>query len=429
MGTSLTHVAEAWTGGADAGDAAQLQRIDGAAALDAIEPVWCDLHRGTRDQHVMLDFRWVRAWWEHFGDGKELHVLLIRDGRGAPLAIAPLVVSRGWEAFPSRETLVQMAEDFRYIRRERYRRLIPIRRLTFPLNLASSNLRAHFLGQGHLASVPAVICRYARAIARRWDLFVLEGLPAESGQRSAFAAAATSCGLSVSSRHYERRLGYIPLPATMEDYLQLQSRRFRKNLNHACNQAERRAGPLSLERYRGDQIDRGMATLFELERRSWKTRPDHGRRLDIQLDERMRCFHLSVARDFARTDEAEVLVLRAAGEPVVGLYVLESNRRAVTVLTYMDEASRDTVTAAPLFRALIKGLIKRSLEELDFNGSTQNVQKWATQQRVCQRLIIHHHGPYSSLLRGVAAGAGRLAHLVRRSPARTHLVMEVETGS
>jgi len=58
---------------------------------------WNDLVDRTPDSdNVFLRHEWFRAWWEGFGRGKELLVLLIRSG-GRLIAIAPLM--RCWASY------------------------------------------------------------------------------------------------------------------------------------------------------------------------------------------------------------------------------------------------------------------------------------------------------------------------------------------
>src|SRR5437667_8473843 len=59
-----------------------------------LEPVWNDLVEAAGIDHPFLTYEWVRTWWECFGEGKQLHILVVKDGTG-PIAIAPLMVSPG----------------------------------------------------------------------------------------------------------------------------------------------------------------------------------------------------------------------------------------------------------------------------------------------------------------------------------------------
>lgn len=44
-----------------------------------------------------LRWTWVRRWWNHFSDGRQLVIGVLRDPDGSPIAIAPFVLSPGTE--------------------------------------------------------------------------------------------------------------------------------------------------------------------------------------------------------------------------------------------------------------------------------------------------------------------------------------------
>lgn len=59
----------------------------------ALEPAWKALAERAGNDHPFLEFDWARAWWESFGGGKKLYVLVVKDG-DQPVGIAPLLLSR-----------------------------------------------------------------------------------------------------------------------------------------------------------------------------------------------------------------------------------------------------------------------------------------------------------------------------------------------
>src|SRR5262245_49619244 len=59
-----------------------------------LKPVWDRLVEQAAIDHPFLTHEWVRTWWECFGAGKRLHVVMVKQGR-EPIALAPLMVSEG----------------------------------------------------------------------------------------------------------------------------------------------------------------------------------------------------------------------------------------------------------------------------------------------------------------------------------------------
>src|SRR5579864_3072372 len=76
----------------DIGHAATLEievLRDYASFLD-LEPVWNRLADQADLDHPFLEHAWLRTWWDCFGCGSRLHILLVNEHR-KPIAIAPLI--------------------------------------------------------------------------------------------------------------------------------------------------------------------------------------------------------------------------------------------------------------------------------------------------------------------------------------------------
>lgn len=386
-----------------------VQRLTSLAELEAAAAPWEAVHAACPARHVLLDHRWVCAWWRAFGGGRGLNCLLLRRDKEV-VGVVPLILSRGWEVFPFRDPYVQIAEDYRHLPASRWRRWVWVRRLSFPLNIPSGNIRGHLLlaaGEDESEAAEALL-RDCALIRRRWDLLALDGLPAAGGQEEAARQAAPGVGLHMAREAMERTMMRSPLPPTLDAFLQRRSGHFRKRLKQECNRLARDAEPfggLHLRAYRGTEIGAGMDALFALEAGSWKVANTKRRRLHLRLDERTRRFHREVAHAFAATDQAQVLTLRIGERPVAALYSLERDGTTACVLTYMAADSPIKFSVAPLWRGFVEGAIGRGLREIDFNGRTRNVIKWAEEAVVYRRCLLFHGGPYSRFLRLLRQGA------------------------
>jgi CelD/BcsL family acetyltransferase involved in cellulose biosynthesis len=68
--------------------------LEETGALHALEDAWNQLWSRMRPPSPMMEYRWVRAWWElHQHEGKLL-VIVLRDAEGQPVALAPLYIRR-----------------------------------------------------------------------------------------------------------------------------------------------------------------------------------------------------------------------------------------------------------------------------------------------------------------------------------------------
>lgn len=394
--------------------ALEVRRVESLEGLESIREEWQELESAS-PRHVLLDHRWVCAWWRHFGRGKQLHTLVVRRGKTS-VGIAPLMISRGFEAFPSRNTLVLIAEDHQHVPSVRWRRVVPIRRLTFPVNVPCGNVRNHFLVGEDSAGFYEAIAGYLCDRSRAWDMAWLEGFPEESMQATRLRDAAAAAGLRSARGHFARRYYRAALPRTFDEFLEQRSRMFRKRLRQEIRRDERKAeslGEVRVRAFRGPTIDAGMDILFALEGRSWKAGRGRRRKLVWRLDERARSFHREVARSYAESDAATVQVLEVADQPVAAFYLLERDGILNCLLTFRDETQAAGISTALLWKEAVSGAIGRGLLEIDFNGETRNQRPWADGETRFERVVLFNGQPYSRLLRALKDGANAVSQRMK----------------
>ncbi|HET8945395.1 MAG TPA: GNAT family N-acetyltransferase, partial [Candidatus Polarisedimenticolia bacterium] len=70
-----------------------VETISDPNRLADLAPEWDALAADAGLDHPFLTHDWVSAWWEAFGAGRSLHVLVVRDA-GRAVAIAPLMRGR-----------------------------------------------------------------------------------------------------------------------------------------------------------------------------------------------------------------------------------------------------------------------------------------------------------------------------------------------
>lgn len=390
-------------------DEVEVQRIASLPQLVAFGNEWDKVQRRCADKYVLLDHRWVCTWLKHFGTNKQLHVLVLRV-RGDVIGIVPLIISAGLELFPSRSHHVYTTDDYKYTRVPRFVRLVPVRRLSFPLSVPVGNRRSHFLFVEQDPRFYQVTVRYMEAIAREWDLLVVEGLPKGSQQEALLLSSVCQSGLRDDGRRFDRATLYANLPDSIDAFLAAKSGDFRRRLKAACRKVEERFGNLQLREFRGSNIEEGMNRMFALEGRSWKATDTNRRKFRIRPDAQIHAFHREVSQAFAATDGALVVTMDVGDRPVAGLYCLERDNVMMPITTFMDDEFADRLTTMPMFRRLVEISIDRGIREIDFNGRTVNLAKWADGTRESSRFFFYNRRPYSRFLRGLS----RVMHLGRR---------------
>lgn len=68
--------------------------LEDDGALDRLAEVWGQLWAATRPLPPMLEYRWVRTWWEIHRDAGDLFVIVVADDRWQPVGLAPFYLRR-----------------------------------------------------------------------------------------------------------------------------------------------------------------------------------------------------------------------------------------------------------------------------------------------------------------------------------------------
>jgi CelD/BcsL family acetyltransferase involved in cellulose biosynthesis len=390
----------------------QIECVRTLDRLSELAPDWERVQRRCAEKHVLLDYRWVSSWLRAAHEEQQHRILVLHRDREVA-GIVPLVLTSGFERFPSRKFQIHTAGDYRYLALKRWSRLVPIRRISFPLSVAIAFRRGHFLFANHDPALYAATVHYLESTAKEWDLAVIEGLPQNSPQEGLLREAVANSRLLSDGRRLDRKTAFAELPDSIDVFLAAKSRHFRKRLKAQCRQASERFPELNLKEHRQGDIADGMDQLLALEELSWKARDERQRVYHIGPEERLGNFYRDVARDFAATDEASVLTMNLGERPIAAIFCVEREGVVAAIITYMDEEYTRQLTAAPMFRRLVELAIERRASEIDFNGNSVLINKWSTGDRLSTRLSFYNQRPYSRLLRAFSVSASRGQRILR----------------
>jgi CelD/BcsL family acetyltransferase involved in cellulose biosynthesis len=211
-------------------------------SLLGLRPVWDKLVEEAGVTHPFLSHEWVRTWWECFGAGKELQILVVKTGAEA-VAIVPLMLSRA------------RIYGFR------------VRRLEFLHN--DHTPRFDFI----LARRPEEACRaiwnYLLAQGERWDLLELHQLPAGSPTLEYLPQLALDGGYLVGFRHAEKS-PYLRFRGEWGSYAKRLSYNHRANVRKGLNRLTRR-GDVQLEVISGgERLAGALNDGLRIEAAAWK---------------------------------------------------------------------------------------------------------------------------------------------------------------
>jgi CelD/BcsL family acetyltransferase involved in cellulose biosynthesis len=309
-----------------------------AAFLD-LEPQWNDAVARAGIPHPFLRHEWVRTWWDCFGAGKRLHILVVKaDGR--IIAIAPLM----------RESTQMYG--------------IPVRKICFLQN--DHTPRTDFIVAERAADAGRAIWNALRNDRDRWDLLQLNQLPRDSATRDAFSSLAHASG-GTTGIWRSGDSPYLELSGTWDTYFNGLSAKFRSNIRNRMSRLTKLGEP-TLEVLRdGDAIRQACDDAWRLENSGWKR--DAG--TAITSDPAVHAFYTQLADRATRSGWLRLLFLNVGGRRIATSYGAIFQDRLFLFKTGYDP---EYATCSP-FKLLtyfaVRHAYEEGLTEVDFLGDSE----------------------------------------------------------
>lgn len=325
---------------ADAAGSRRRYRIEvlaDAAALARLKPEWDALLTQSGVDHPFLGHEWITSWWECFGAGRQLHILLARDG--ARLAgIAPLLRCD--------------------------RKMYGLRVSCLAALYNPHTPRFDFIIAPHeTADVCHGIWQYLRA-RTDWDLVELAQMPADSRALAELSRLARDDGRAVGLWHGEKS-PYIPLAGTFDSYFGGLSYSHRSNLRRKLNRL-REQGVLRLEEITGfEGVDDALNDGFRIEAAGWKAQTG----TSIRSAPEVEAFYRLYARRAADAGRLRLLFLTLNGARIAFGYGLSHRNRTYVMKTGYDPEYSFYSPYNLLCYLVFQDGFARDLEEYEFLGN------------------------------------------------------------
>ncbi len=344
-----------------------VRRIDDLAGLDALGSTWPVLLGRCPNRNLFLTYDWTRTWWEFFGEGNDLWMLVVSDGNEI-VGIAPMMRHR--------ET----------------HRGVPARVLGSITNRHVS--RTDFVVPARREDVFRALAKYWRDTSSQWDLLRLVGIPEASGTTRMLIESVSGSGLRAFPTEAHKELCYLPVSGTWEEYLASRSHNFRRNDVRLGNRLdELRAVSVDVDDSPAG-VDESMSRLFALE--STGAKSASGR---TQLDDNEKRFHRALAARLAAQGGFQNRFIVADGVTIAGLHSLAYDGVLYALLTYYDvRYAKASPGRAVLRHALATSWSDPGIRRIDLNGSSPFLRTWTDHSVKLERLAIGNQRAYSRLM-------------------------------
>jgi CelD/BcsL family acetyltransferase involved in cellulose biosynthesis len=340
--------------------AVSVETVCDQQGLLALERPWNDLMDVAAVDHPFLSHEWVRSWWDCFGAGHQLHVLVVKAG-AETVAIAPLMLSR--------------SRMFGLV----------VRRLELIANVQTP--RADFIVARRWAR-EAYRALWSCLLAQRalWDILVLPQVPADSTTLAQLTALAAEQEFQVGAwRRQSDTSPWIRLRGTWESYFAGLARKHRANLRNRIKRLER-LGRVDMEAVAaGPEIVPALEAGFALEAAAWKGQEHTAIRCHPELSR----FYERLAEAAAQRGWLRLYFLTLDGRRIAFAYML---RFGNTLFLLKPGYDPDYAAYSPsnlLLSMVLRDAFARGVERFDFLGEADGWKlDWAGETRPHSWLFV-----------------------------------------
>lgn len=318
----------------------RVEIVSDLEALRAIRRSWNRLVEEAGIDHPFLGHEWICSWWECFGSGKELYILLVKTGARLQ-AIAPLMFSR---------------ESMHGVR---------VRRLGALYNPHTPRLD-FIVAPGAADGAYHSIWRHVLDVSGRWDVLEIPQMLAGSPTLASLSKMAADDGFRFGVWHGEDS-PYVPFRGTWESYVKQLSHNHRTKLRKGLNRLSR-LGEVRMEVVSAEQ---GMAAALDdglrIEAAAWKAKT--GTAVCSQPD--VESFYKVYAEHAAANGSLRLLFLTVAGTRIAFAYALYYRDRLFVLKAGYDPAYARYSPYNLLCHFVFKDGFERALHEYEFLGNNE----------------------------------------------------------
>ncbi len=260
--------------------------VEDEGAFDSLEKDWNELSDRT-ECTIYQTYEWQRTWWEYFGQGRQLHLLIFKEG-DRTVGIIPMfrekVRALGVKAVVA--LMMSGSEESEYI------------------DILTDT--------EHRQEVLKAFVSYLSRASMKWDFFEMRDLSARSETMKFLPGCLEASGFGVYS--YNGNINQeVPLPSTWEGFLQHIGGNLRYQLKKKTDRLKKNY-PVEVETVNGgdEAIEAAVQEFARIHGGRWESLGYE----NAFGNEHFLDFHVEVARRFARRGWLRMFFLKVNGTRV-----------------------------------------------------------------------------------------------------------------
>jgi len=330
------------------------------AELLQLKPDWEKLLAHSASDTIFLTWEWVSAWWNAYGTPGDLRILLAIDEANTLRGIAPLrnqPVRRYGQGFSTLSFLGDGSSDADYL--------------------------DFIIGAGDEASVMEAFCQHWEAELSNGTLLQLNEIPETSPNFHLLKAYGQRDGMTWSEANVP--CATAALPGTWPEYLSGLSSRFRTKVRSVLRNLEARKEIRFQVCEHPQDLDRLLASLYELHRRRWAKEAKPG----VFHWDKKRLFYKDLSLRLLDRGWLSFSWLEWKGQILACQYGFVYGDRYFQLQEGYDPDCEHLNVGIGLRAWSIQQLLKRGVSEYDFlAGVGRHKSDWSRQTKVSKRLLL-----------------------------------------
>jgi CelD/BcsL family acetyltransferase involved in cellulose biosynthesis len=351
----------------------EVTQITTQIEFGALEDDWNALLQDMQNPPIFLTWEWVSTWWRHYGKEGALWILVVRDGAGEILGIAPWMRLRnGFGPFA-------------------------VRRIAFIGSGIVYPAHLDLLAKpGAEEAVCAAVLHYLEQERGAWDLLELTALAQNSHLRSALATR--------DGAYRERDpmpCPYTILPDSWETFeKETLSAAMRRNLRYYRRRLERdHPGEVRFEQVvDAEEVSPALDALVRLHQKRWTQQGQH----TALSENRFVAFHKELAATLLAHDWLRLCQLKVGDQVIASNYCF---RYRGVLYGYQKGFDPDWERHSPgqiLQAYLVEQTIQEGTREFDMLHGQAAKAEWAHESRADAQIVFGQNRQSSLWVLGAA---------------------------
>jgi len=331
--------------------------------FEKLRSVWNSLLEQAPMNRVFLTHEWFYCWWQAFGEGKDLFIVLINENNSL-IGILPLMKNRCLF------------------------RGMPLRSIEFMANDDSPGC-GFIIKKGYKGIVKSIISFLVREV-KDWDIIFLKNFAPIEDYLENMIESCNAYKLKYMSNR-GLRSPYIAIGCNWDSYFKNISSKSRKTLRNICNRVNR-LGNVTIVKHKDTDI---FGDIAQITRNSWKYRKGVS-----FMNRNDRMFFFKTLSDMSQINKwLSVWCLYKNGEPIAYEYHLEYRKVDTALLSDFNSDYSQYSPGGYLDYQIIKSLFNSEILEYDMCGSQDEYKKkWTNETRQYVNFMIFSDSIYSNLL-------------------------------